>query len=172
MTKNILLTGQPGIGKTTAILRIIQLLELGTAAGFWSREIRDREKRIGFSIETLSGIKGILAHVDISSSHRVGKYGVNIHDIQSIAIPEMKSARESGKLIIIDEIAKMEFASPLFTDELMKCLDTKRVLGTIQNRPYPIIKEIKLRNDVTLIEITTSNRDDVPSLVLDLIKEN
>ena len=83
----------------------------------------------------------------------------------------MKHARESGKLIIIDEIAKMEFASPFFTDELMKCLDTKRVLGTIQYKPYPVIKEIKSRLDVRLIEITTSNRDDIPFLVLDLIKE-
>ena len=83
----------------------------------------------------------------------------------------MESARESRKLIIIDEIAKMEFASPFFIEELLKCLDTGRVLGTIQNKPYPIINEIKSRQDVKLIDITQSNRDNVPTLVLDLIAE-
>ena len=81
MKKNILLTGQPGVGKTTAILKIIQHLRSGTAAGFWSREIRNREKRVGFSIETLTGKRGILAHVDISSQYKVGKYSVNVSDI-------------------------------------------------------------------------------------------
>ncbi|MFW9976103.1 MAG: NTPase [Candidatus Thorarchaeota archaeon] len=170
MTTNILLTGKPGIGKTTAIKRIVEKLDPDEFSGLYSREMREGNKRVGFVLETFSGKSGILAHVNISSVHRVSKYGVNIKDINAIAVPELRLARETGKIIIIDEIAKMELFSRLFADEVTKCLNTKRVLGTIQQGNHPFLNEIKSRPDVQLIELTTENRDQIPMHVLKILK--
>ncbi len=170
MTSNILLTGKPGIGKTTAIKRIIEKLDPEEFSGFYSREIREKGKRVGFALETFSGKSGILAHVNISSVHRVSKYGVNIKDIDTIAVPELRMARETGKVVIIDEIAKMELFSKLFAGEVTKCLNTKRVLGTLQQGNHPFLDEIKSRPDVQLIELTMENRNQVPMQVLRILK--
>ena len=58
--KNLLFTGVPGCGKSTLIERIIE--ELGRpACGFFTREMREGGRRVGFSITTLDGRSGILA---------------------------------------------------------------------------------------------------------------
>jgi len=46
-------------------------------------------KQAGFSIDMLDHRTGMLAHEDIHSRFRVGRYGVNIEDIDGIAVPSM-----------------------------------------------------------------------------------
>ena len=171
MEKNILLTGQPGIGKTTVIKKIVDQLDPRDAGGFWSEELRVGERRVGFAIETLSGERGILAHIDQPEGPMVGKYRVNISDIDSIIIPELIRARESESVIIIDEIAKMELYSKIFVEEVRMCLNTRRGIGTIQKRPYPILDEIRSREDVDILELTIHNRNQLPSYILGLLNK-
>lgn len=170
MKRNILLTGRPGIGKTTAIKKIVEKLAPEIVRGFLSYEIRESGKRVGFAIETLDGEKGILAHINLRTGFKVGKYQVSVKDIDSIIIPELQKARELNSVIIIDEIAKMELFSNLFANEIRRCLDTKQVIGTIQERRHPFLDEVKSRYDVHLIELTTANRDHVPLQVLKILK--
>jgi len=170
MKYNVLLTGQPGIGKTTAIKTIVDRLDPESVAGFWSEEIRESGGRVGFGIETLSGKRGLLAHVGLSDGPSVSKYRVNIADIDSLVVPELAFARESGRIIIIDEIASMELYSQHFREEVCRCLDAKRVVGTIQKRRHPFLDEIRFRTDVGLLELTINNRDQVPLQVLELLK--
>jgi nucleoside-triphosphatase len=166
MKSNVLITGKPRIGKTTAIKKVVDHLNSSSTAGFWSREIREEGRRVGFAIETLSGKIGTLAHVDLKRGPKVSKYRVNIKDIDSIVIPELMIARESGQIIIIDEIAKMELFSGNFADEVRRCMDTKRVIGTIQKRRLPFLDEVRSRSDVKLFELNITNRDQVPLQVL------
>ena len=169
MKSNILLTGRPGIGKTTAIKRIVEQLDPDIVAGFWSREIKEEGRRVGFAIETLSGKIGTLAHINLRRGPRVSKYRVKVEDIDSIAVPELQMAREAGSIIIIDEIAKMELFSESFASEVRRCLDTNRVLGTIQERRHPFLDEVRSRNDVDLFVLTTTNRNQIPLQILDLL---
>jgi nucleoside-triphosphatase len=62
----LLLTGPPGIGKTTVIQKILAGIEF-SAGGFCTHEIR----RGG--LKTLEGEKGILAHIDHRGGYRVGR---------------------------------------------------------------------------------------------------
>ncbi|MFX1262525.1 MAG: NTPase [Promethearchaeota archaeon] len=166
MRKNIVLTGRPGIGKSTVIRKVIHALGLDSVDGFWSSEIREKNRRVGFSINTLSGETGILAHVDLGRGPRVGKYHVNIEDLESLAIPTLAKARDLRKIIVIDEIASMELYSPQFAPEVRRCLDTGRVLATLQQRRGSFQNEVRNRNDVDLIEITFANRNAIPEEVL------
>jgi nucleoside-triphosphatase len=169
MQKNILLTGNPGIGKTTIIKRIIAELSPTLIGGFWSTEIRRGSKRIGFAIKTVTGEEGILAHKEKGHGPRFGSYVVNVKDIEEIAIPSMINARKLGKVILIDEIARMELCSPRFASEVVMCLDTKRVLGTIQNRQDDFLNSVKSRIDTQVYTVTTRNRDELPSMILSLV---
>lgn len=157
-TKNILFTGPPRCGKSTLIERIAAKIDT-PATGFFTREIRARGKRVGFSINTLHGQEGILAHQNIKSRHRVGKYGVNLADIDWIAVPSMTPEREDN-LIVIDEIGKMECFSTLFKETLAKVLDSDhRVIGSIALKGDRFIRKIKARTDILLISVTPENRD-------------
>jgi nucleoside-triphosphatase len=171
MQKNILLTGSPGIGKTTLIKKVFTELSPALAGGFWSMEIRKGSKRIGFAIRTVDGEEGILAHKEKGYGPKVGSYTVNVKDIEEVAIPSITKARQLGKVIIIDEIARMELCSPLFAPEVIKCLDTKQVLCTIQLRRDPFLDTIRSRADIQTFTVTTRNRDNLPSLILSLVKQ-
>jgi len=112
-----LLEGRPGIGKTTVTRRRIALL--GDAAvplgGFVTNQIRARGRREGFMVETLSGDRGVLAHVALPGPPRVGRYGVDLQAFERIALPAL-AASQPGGVVVVDELGKMELASAAFRD--------------------------------------------------------
>jgi nucleoside-triphosphatase len=59
--KNILLTGHPGVGKTTLIHKVLSLMSgegrEESASGFYTEEIREGGSRKGFRIKTLDEIR-------------------------------------------------------------------------------------------------------------------
>jgi len=159
-SKNILLTGPPRCGKSTLIEKVAGKIQK-PMTGFITREIREEGKRVGFSIETLDGKEGVLAHEKIKGRYRVGKYGVNLNDIDQIAVPSMLPTR-SDRIIVIDEIGKMECFSPLFRQILMKILDSDNpVIGTIAQKGDRFIQKIKERDDILLIHVSEKNRDEL-----------
>jgi len=164
-----LLTGVPGIGKTTLLRRVLDKIEV-KAGGFYTEEIREKGKRVGFSIKTLDGRTGMLAHVNHRGPHRVGKYGVNIEDLEAVASESVRSAIEKDDLVVIDELGRMELYSPLFQQVVKDALDSEKpVLGTIQIRHNRFLDSIRARDDVRIIEVTPSNRDAlVESVVRDV----
>ena len=145
--KNILFTGSPGCGKSTLIEKIVA----GTkrpATGFFTREIRAHGRRVGFSINTLNGKAGVLAHQNIKSRYKVGKYGVNIQDIDHVAVPALHPD-DDNVIVVIDEIGKKECFSPLLKDAVLRTLNSSNsVLGSIALRGGPFITKIKRRDDI------------------------
>ena len=166
--KNVLLTGVPGVGKTTIIQRVLSKLP-GPAGGFFTREIREGGIRTGFRIISLDGKEGILAQRGFKSTCRVGRYGVNVEEVERIGVVALKRALHECSLILVDEIGKMELFSEQFQKVVVECLDSpKDVLGTIQTKQIPFLDAIRLRGDVTLVEVTASNREGVPQKIVDM----
>lgn len=166
--RNILITGPPRCGKSTLIEKIVSNIER-PVTGFFTREIRERGKRVGFSINTLDGREGILAHQNIDSQFNVGKYGVNLNDIDSIAVPSMIPARKE-EIIVIDEIGRMECFSHLFRETVLRALGSPNwIIGSIAQKGDPFIQKIKCRDDVMVIEITPQNRNAAVNKVLKLL---
>ncbi len=159
--KNFLLTGAPGVGKTTLLIRLSERLE-GKAAGFYTAEIKSKGKRRGFELISLtSDLRKTLAHVDYNSQYRVGKYGVRPDNLSPF-IQELKKAVEQTavKWLLIDEIGKMELFSGDFRNMINASLDSHHpVVATIMGRPEKFCDQLKKRPDVTLFELTYANRD-------------
>lgn len=165
---NILITGKPGVGKTTLIQKVVEKIEL-PFQGFYTRELRDnQDRRVGFEIVTLDGKTALLAHVGHLTPHRLGKYFVNVENINHVIVPHLEQSLERAQVIIIDEIGKMELFSPLFRQVVLKMLASpKKVLGTITMANLPIIKRIKSRSDVFLVELHQHNQREVFQFIVD-----
>ena len=113
--------------------------------GFFTREIRENQRRVGFEIITMHGDQGVLAHVNLKSRVRVGRYGVNLEDLERIAVPAMIPTKPD-EIVIIDEIGKMECFSPLFRETLERTLDSAHhVIGSIAKKGDRFIERIKNR---------------------------
>ena len=168
--KNILLTGEPGVGKTTVIQNILAELTVA-AGGFFTQEIKTGKTRKGFELITLDGNQAVLAHSSQKSTYKVGKYGVDLNVLNDVAVPSLKQALASKELIIIDEIGKMECFSMEFRDMVTRCLDSdKPVLGSIQNFASPFINTITNRDDIVRITVTLDNRNQLVEKIIELFK--
>ena len=164
--KNILITGLPGVGKTTLVKKLVGELKDLNPLGFYTAEIREEGTRKGFELIRLDGGKRILSHVDIKSPYRVGKYRVDIRSFESL-LDSIPFFNPSSHLIIIDEIGKMECLSDKFRRLLEEILDSeKSVIATVALKGSGPIAETKKRGDVRLFEITQGNRDAILSEIM------
>jgi nucleoside-triphosphatase len=166
MIKNFLLTGLPGVGKTTLLIEIIKELNL-EADGFYTSEIRKGKERIGFEIVSLDGKRGILAHKDFKSKFKVSKYGVNIEDLDRIGTEAILKAIKENKVCVIDEIGLMEIKSEKFKRAVEAALNSLiPILGTITLKPDPFCDRIKQRKDTKVFYLTRENRERVKKEIL------
>ncbi len=161
MTDHILLTGRPGVGKTTVIRRVAEQLSNWRICGFITQELRQSGRRIGFQVVTLDGQEGRLAEVGLDSSHRVGRYGVDLEGFERVALPALTVP--GAELVVIDEIGKMECFSLAFQQAVRQALDGPvPVLGTIGQGGGPFMRQIRSRGDLQLLEVTRANRAGLP----------
>ncbi|WP_134642953.1 NTPase [Ammonifex thiophilus] len=168
-TPKILLTGPPGIGKTTVIKRLASSLG-ERARGFYTEEQREGGKRVGFVAVTLRGRRAVLAHIGFPSPLKVGKYHVNPQGLDE-ALEELEEALvEGGKILLVDEIGKMELLIPRFREVIERVLSSPwPVVATVPAKPVPYTDEVKKRPGFTLIEVNRDNRDLLPSKLLNLL---
>jgi nucleoside-triphosphatase len=157
-----MLTGPPGCGKTTAITKVAAGLDTQNAAGFYTQEIREGGKRKGFRWQRLDGAAGILAHVDIKSRFKVGKYGVDVSGFEKDVVPVLDVGRSDAELFVIDEIGKMECFSKKFVAAIRELFASERsVLATVARKGSALIAEVKEYPGTELITLTKDNRDEV-----------
>lgn len=172
MGPNLMLTGPPGVGKTTLVHRVLEGLPPEAVCGFVTRELRRGGRRVGFAVETLAGESAVLAHVDTRSQHRVGRYQVDLVAFEAIALPAIDPARVTVPLIVIDEVGKMECFSDRFRELVVAALSSDRaVLATIALRGNRFIESLKNRPEVTLLHITQHNRDRLVGQVVGWARE-
>jgi nucleoside-triphosphatase len=159
------------VGKTTVIRAVADSLG-DSAGGFYTEEMRDEGRRTGFRLVALGAgpeQTGTLASVNTSSRYRVGRYGVHLRDLERVGVAALRKAvREPGvTVVIVDEIGKMELFSTAFRDAVESALASpKRVVASAMTGSQPWVDAIKARTGVTLVEVTTSNRDTMPARVL------
>jgi len=161
MTKNIFITAKPGIGKTT-LIREITLPYLERIGGFYTEEIREKNKRKGFVLKTFSGQEGIMALKGIRSEHKLNKYGIDMKVIEGIGVNSLLEAVEKKDIVVIDEIGTMECISQLFNESVVKCLNSeKRILATIRYNSQPFSDEIKKMSNTKTLVLTRENYPDI-----------
>lgn len=169
MAPNLLLIGRPGVGKTTAIKAVVQALG-ERADGMYTAEIRECGKRQGFRLNGLRGEQGILAHVKFKGRGRprVGRYGVDVAAVDQVGVAALQRAVAQSRIVIIDEIGKMELYSAPFKDAVLAAMDSgSPVIATAMARPHPWVDALKARPDVTLWHVTVENRDEMPTRLLE-----
>ncbi len=156
--KNVLLTGRPGVGKTTLLRRVVGNLKIA-AGGFYTEEIREGGARVGFRLRTWEGKSGVLAHVRFEGPPRVGKYGVDPRVMDEIGAPAVIEAIGHARLIAIDELGGMELFSRRFRESVLAALDSPvPVSGVIQDRAHPFLNQVRTRPDVEILRLRVENR--------------
>jgi len=173
MGRTLLLTGRPGVGKTTIIRKVAGALG-EKAGGFYTQEMRsDGGRRTGFRLVTLGGAEAVMAHVDLRGEGRprVSRYGVDVSAIEDVGVAALREAMTSDRVIIVDEIGKMELYCDAFKEAVQEAVEGEhRVLGTVMSGSRPWVDDLKEREQVEVWEVTADNRDELPDRILRWLK--
>lgn len=163
----LLLTGTPGVGKTTVLRKVAAALSGKRVTGFYTEEMRSSGgERTGFRIAGFNGRNGVMAQAGFPGSFRVGKYGVDVALIDELA-PSFLAYDAAADVYLVDEIGKMECMSRKFVAAMSKLLGAgKPVIATVALHGEGFIAEVKARPDVQLWQVTMANRDSLPQDIL------
>lgn len=166
MPNILLLTGEPGIGKTTLIRKVAAGIQQHHIGGFYTEEIRQSGQRQGFRLVTFNGKQGIIAHVDFDHRYRVGKYGVDVVTIDRLADTTL-SVSEDTDFYLVDEIGKMECLAPRFVSRVEALLSShKMIIAMVGKKGSGLIEKVKHWPESQLWEITHENRDALAAQVI------
>ena len=163
-----MLTGLPGCGKTTVIIKLAELLKEKKIAGFYTQEMRSKGVRSGFLIKTFGGAEGLLSSINITSGPRVGKYRVNVQGFEAMVVPELSRQGREVDLYLIDEIGKMECFSRAFMRAVSGILDGDLpMVATVAIKGGGFIAGVKEHSDVEIVELDLENRNGLPGKIVD-----
>ncbi|MCD6285680.1 MAG: AAA family ATPase [Anaerolineae bacterium] len=168
MGKSLLMTGHPGIGKTSIIRKVVQALG-DRAGGFYTEEITGPGGRHGIKLITLYGEEATLAHKDLKAPRypRVGRYGVDTAALDKVGVKAIKRAIRRNRIVIVDEIGLMELYSRKFLEVLMGgFMGEAHIVGTIMSKSHPEANAFRYLSQVEIWEIDHRNRDAMHKRVL------
>jgi len=168
----VVITGRPGIGKTTIFVRVVERLKKDgyRVEGFVCPEVRRSGRRIGFLIRSLDGrIERWLARIEGCDGPRVGRYFTCMEavDVANYLLQRYPAA----DMVAIDEIGPMELRLP----------GVRRVIEEVlrSDKPGLFVVHEKLRDEsiASLLEgrnctfkVTLENRDTLPEVVYEAAK--
>uniref|UniRef100_A0A673NL92 Nucleoside-triphosphatase, cancer-related n=1 Tax=Sinocyclocheilus rhinocerous TaxID=307959 RepID=A0A673NL92_9TELE len=157
-----------GVGKTTLVKEVCDaVVSAGVAvSGFYTEEVRERGRRVGFDVVTITGDRGRLSRLRYRGREcRVGQYVVDLQSFESLFILNNRdsvSSGMSGRLFVIDEMGKMELFSQAFIrwprTRVVGSLTRpgRSILGTIpvsKAKPLALVEEVCSRQDVKIFMV-------------------
>jgi nucleoside-triphosphatase len=162
--------GSPGVGKTTILLKTTNMLKARsfTVGGMVSREVRSCGTRVGFEVKDLhSGKIGWLAHTNQKYGPQVGKYHVNLADLDGIGAEAVQKASKECDIVAIDEVGPMELFSKKFRQAVENAVDDRKpVIATVHWKAEDqLVKKTKARQDAQTFVVTLENRDSLPPAI-------
>jgi nucleoside-triphosphatase len=173
-TRAWLLTGPPGIGKSTVVAKAIYLLRSQGhgVGGCLTKERKVGRERVAFTLsDVMSGRQGELASIKGNLGPRVGRYRVNVATLADIGARALSDAAAIADVIVIDEIGPMELTSPEFKRAAAECFKSgKPILAVVhEHMKDPLIEMIREKTDKVFIELTLHNREQIAKAVSDEI---
>ncbi len=159
----LLLTGMPGVGKTTIVSRaVLDLRRRGlSVGGVCSKESKSGGRRVGFyMVDLMTDTREALAALT-GEGPRLGRYRVNLKGLAEFAARAITEAIAYSDVVVVDEVGPMELLSPEFRRAVDSLVESAKpgLLVVHETMKEPLMEKIRGREDAELVQVTLENRD-------------
>ena len=168
----IAVTGQPGVGKPSLVEWVLKRIGI-PAGGMLTHEIRKAGRRVGFSVvDVATGREGVLAHIHLEDGPKLGRYRINLADLEGVGAAAIERALAERPLVVVDEVGPMELKSSRFVSAVERALrEAPHLLVTLHRASnHHLAYLIRHRCD-QLVRLTVGNRDRKREEVLAALRE-
>lgn len=173
----IILSGEPGIGKSTILEKVLAQCKMHNKSvhGCIVKEVQSSGIRSGFKIHYLPSYKETLLACCKKrlSLKYISKFSVNLNAIEGELIPFMNhmSLDKVSDIFIFDEIGRMQNLSPGFLLAVDSLLSVKKpIIATIVHDDEIWARKYKNHPDYLHITVTHKNRDSLSSFIYEKIR--
>jgi nucleoside-triphosphatase len=167
----ILLTGRPGLGKTTVCSRVVEIArERGlTCCGLLTHQSRKEKEAASLIVEDLStGERRVLAKKRGDMDGGEGVISCSfIFDRDSIEFGK-RALEKDGDLLVIDEVGNLEIRGEGFTNAMDAFSSRGNSILVVRSELGEIISE-RLKCSFREVKIGEKNRDDLPEAIFDMM---
>jgi nucleoside-triphosphatase len=93
----------------------------------------------------------------------VGKYRVNLEDLDLVGAQSINTAIDLSDVVVVDEIGPMELFSSKFKEAAKKALESdKLVIAVVHYKAQDeLVRDTKSRLDAETFEVTLENRENL-----------
>ena len=166
--KHLFLTGRIQVGKSTLIQKWLSRCCVQTG-GFYTKKEPERDGCIFVHI-LRADMNDTFRDDNIlfDCRHRDEENAVALFNV--LGTQTLDNA-DNYQLIIMDEIGYMESQAEDFQKAVLRVLDKDTpVLGVVREYRSPFLDEVRSRPDVTVLEVTEENRDELALTLPDILK--
>lgn len=162
MIKNIFITGEKQVGKSTLVNELTQEMQL-QVSGFQTLPYTIENQRMGFYLKGLVVTDKYRNNMPISIQTSEISCIPITETFESLGVEILKrSLEETSPIILMDELGRLERRATTFNDQVCQVLDShKLVLGVLQQVQVPLIESIKKRQDTLILILNHHNASDV-----------
>ena len=160
--------------KSEILQRGGDLSEFNIVGGMRSEPLVENGERVGYKcIDINTGEEGVIAHRDIDTRLRVLGYGLNLEELERVAVPAIEFAHGECEMIVIDEIGKFAVESEDFVNAVRLSLEVDKptLLALHKKSRHPLLQDIRRRDDARILEVTPVNRALLPYKIHKLMHE-
>ena len=100
-------------------------------------------------------------------------YGIDIEELNRVALPAIDHAQHHCEVLVIDEIGKFSVESEAFVQAVRSALevDMPTLLTLHKKSRHPLLQDIRRRDDGRILEVTPVNRALLPYKIHKLMRE-
>jgi len=165
----ILLTGKPGVGKSTLIKKVIDSYKDPMLWVMTHELLTEKGNRVGFQANNSKGQIETVSHkTNIQSAAVIGQNAVDLNAVDRMFGRILNEAISFNGLTIVDEIGPIQLLSSKFAEALSDAFSHSGQVNLISTIHYndERLEEFRISKDAWLFKVDETNRDVLTRLVI------
>lgn len=128
------------------------------ARGFLQEPIQEEGELVGYMLRSLSGRQACVAHISDGGPVRVGRFRVNVPEIDFVGTESLKGEILPDRVFVIDEINRILLASRRLQVAIRDAFASGAfAIATVEDRPPGLVETIRKAGDVETVTVTPEN---------------